>query len=107
MSIRTLGGGRLFAISGRNARGIVRSKRVAVAVALCGASTVLHGTAGAAVPTELAVIATIRVGQYPDGVAVDPSTHNVYVVNSGASSNRAGTVSVIDESGDANNGRVV
>ena len=46
--------------------------------------------------------ATIPVGGYPDAVAVDTSTHEVYVTNG-----YDDTVSVIDESGDANTGKVV
>jgi len=46
------------------------------------------------------VTATIPVGALPWGVAVDPSTHNVYDAND------AGTVSVIDESGDGHTGTV-
>jgi YVTN family beta-propeller protein len=44
---------------------------------------------------------TIPVGNFPDGVAVDPSNHNVYVAN--VSDN---TVSVIDESNDSHRGTV-
>ena len=47
--------------------------------------------------------ATIAVGRdFPDGIAVDPSTHYVYVANNGDN-----TVSVIDESGDAQTGTVI
>ena len=40
---------------------------------------------------EYTVTATIGVGSRPDGVAVDPATHTVYVANF-----NDGTVSVID-----------
>ena len=57
------------------------------------------------------VTATIPVGFGPSGVAVDPSTHHVYVANEQSgnqgSTIQAGTVSVIDESGDARTGTVV
>ena len=43
-----------------------------------------------------AVTATITVGSYPDGVAVDPATHTVYVPTEGND-----TVSVIDEATNA------
>jgi YVTN family beta-propeller protein len=54
--------------------------------------------------TNGTVIATIPVpaGSPPMSVAVDPSTHNVYVANAGSN-----TVSVIDESGDASTGTVI
>jgi DNA-binding beta-propeller fold protein YncE len=42
------------------------------------------------------VTATIPVGSYPDGVAVNPATHTAYVASSGA-----GTVSVISAAGPA------
>jgi len=49
------------------------------------------------------VTAEIPVGVDPVAVAVDPTTHDVYVANAGSN---PGTVSVIDESGDANTGSV-
>jgi len=58
------------------------------------AAAALSLTAGVA-PTSAAggytVTATIAVGSYPYGVAVDPAAGTVYVANAGA-----GTVSVID-----------
>jgi YVTN family beta-propeller protein len=60
------------------------------------AAAALSLAAGGAVPAAAAVggytvTATIPVGSFPEGVAVDPATHTAYVANSGAA-----TVSVID-----------
>lgn len=49
------------------------------------------------------VIATVPLGFYPSALAVDSSTHRVYV----ASGDPDGQVAVIDESGDAENNRVI
>ena len=71
--------------------------RGAAAVAAAGA-VLLAVSAAAAVPASAAggytVTATIPVGSYPIGVAVDPATRTAYVTNGQVSDN---TVSVIDE----------
>lgn len=75
---------------------------VAVAVAL-GAGVTVFGAASAEAspdPTP-GVIATIDVGGSPTAVAFDPVDHNLYVASASP-----GTVSVIDESGDAGTGKV-
>jgi YVTN family beta-propeller protein len=59
------------------------------------------GTVKAQAAVNYPVTAVINVGTAPIAVAIDPSTHNVYVANEGSDS-----ISVIDESGDADNGTV-
>ena len=53
--------------------------------------TVLTAIPAAAATGPYAIAATIRVGYYPDAVAVDPSTHTAYVANASGY-----TVSVIN-----------
>jgi DNA-binding beta-propeller fold protein YncE len=48
-------------------------------------------------------VSWIFAGQDPDGVAVDPTTHDLYVT---ISTDEKNTLSVVDESGDAGNGTV-
>src|SRR5271165_1790424 len=76
-----------------------RSLRVGAVLGLCAGLLLFAATVAQAV-TRFGVTATIGVGFRPTAVAVDLSTHNVYVTNYN------GTVSVIDESGDANSGTV-
>jgi len=63
-------------------------------------ASVLMATTVSSAPIY-SVIGTIPVGNVPGGVAVDPSSHAVYIANAGSNS-----VSVVDESGDAANGTV-
>lgn len=67
--------------SGQLGDGRLRDRLTPVAVATAG------------IPTDSRVIATIKVGNAPMGVAVDPGTQDVYVANTGDN-----TVSVIDAS---------
>jgi YVTN family beta-propeller protein len=60
----------------------------------------LPEVSAAAVAARPGSAPTIKVGSAPDGVAVDPSTHTVYVIN------QSHYLSVIDESGDARTGTV-
>jgi YVTN family beta-propeller protein len=77
--------------------GAIRWRRAAV-VTLAAALpvTVIAATAGpASAAGGYTVTATIAVGNFPSGVAVDPTTGNVYVTNE-----RDDTVSAIDEATD-------
>jgi YVTN family beta-propeller protein len=71
-----------------------------VAAAGLFVGVVVSASSAAFASTTYPVTSTIGVGSNSEGVAVDPSTHSVYVTNEG------GTVSVIDESGDAHTGTV-
>jgi YVTN family beta-propeller protein len=69
----------------------VRGRSAAVLAAVVGAMPLVsppHALAAA----RYRVTRTIRVGYYPNGVAVDPGTRTAFVANS-----RDNTVSVIDE----------
>jgi YVTN family beta-propeller protein len=73
-----------------------------VAIALAaGGSVVGAATAQVAPGPSPGVIATIDVGGNPTADAFDPVNDNLYVANASG-----GTVSVIDESGDAGTGKV-
>src|ERR1700678_4824503 len=74
---------------------------VLASVGLMG-SLALVDSDPAAAATLFEVTASVSVARYPYGVAVDPTTHNVYVTNYDSN-----TVSVIDESGDAHTGTIV
>jgi DNA-binding beta-propeller fold protein YncE len=86
---------------------------LAVTAAMALGAGTLVGTAGSAsaAATGYAVINTINLRTaanpyvWPQAVAVDPSNHNVYVGSDPWSGN-GGTLSVIDESGDATTGKV-
>jgi YVTN family beta-propeller protein len=47
-------------------------------------------------PSGSPTVKTIRVGAFPDGIAVDPDTDTVYVTNHGATGHPGDTVSVIN-----------
>ena len=61
--------------------------RLAAAAAL-GALALAAPTAASAAPEAPAVTATIPVGRYPDGVAVNPLTGTVYATNAGTADAR-------------------
>ena len=73
----------------RRGRRRVRVVALSLTLAACAASTLTAAPAGAA--GGYTRTATIRVGQYPIGVAVSPSGTHIYVTNGMA----RGTVSVI------------
>jgi YVTN family beta-propeller protein len=77
--------------------GAVRWRRAAVVTmaAALPVTVIATATVPAAAAVAYTVTATIAVGNLPSGVAVDPTTGNVYVTN-----NEDDTVSVIDEATD-------
>jgi DNA-binding beta-propeller fold protein YncE len=77
------------ASAGQRGRSSARWRGVGAVVA-AAALSLAAGAVPASPPGGYTVTATIPVGHYPFGVAVDPSTHTVYVTNEGAD-----TVSVI------------
>ena len=78
------------------------SAMVAAAVLLAGAGPAVIGAGsagaspGAASSARYAVTATVNVGNFPDGVAVDTTTHDVLVSNYSDS-----TLSTINEASNA------
>ena len=91
-------------LTGQNAIAWWRTKsnlvRLATVFGLCSGVLLARAPAAEAA-SAFPVTATIHVGSEPDAVAIDPSSHNVYVANFDSK-----TVSVIDESGDAKTGKV-
>src|SRR5262249_10157908 len=71
-------------------------RRNLIGLALLLTVTFAPGGALAAPAGRPSVIATINVGIAPNGVAVDSTTHTIYVVNGGDGSSGSSTVSVID-----------
>ena len=64
-------------------------------VLLCGCNAVKQSASTLTVPAQTSVTATVAVGTFPDAVAVNSNTNQIYVVNNNASGS-SGSVTVID-----------